>query len=142
MVSEEKRAIKLRWGEVSNIISKEIKQVLGLHIQCQIKVLEGEFWDAIFINDRLPLPKVCQLMQAVHATPESWEDVLPDEGGVDIGDMGMISAEKLIAQYLRIRWEHHLITADSLWLVGVTDRRTTGNCPRAKPRKHRLRFWR
>ena len=140
MILEKRCAIKPRWHEVSSIISEAIKQVLGLHIQCQIKVLEDEFWDAVFINDRLPLSKLCQLMQAVHATPEDWEDALPDEGGTDIGDMGMVSAEKLISQYLKIKWEHHLITADSLWLVGVTDKKVAGNCPRVKARKGRSRF--
>lgn len=135
MIPEEKRAIKLRWDEVSDIISEEIRQVLGLHIRCQIKVLEDEFWDAVFINSRLPLPKLCQLMQAVHAAPEDWEDALPDEGGIDIGDMGMVSAEKLIAQYLKIRWEHRLITADSLWLVGITDWKAVVNRPQGKTGK-------
>lgn len=141
MTLEEKRAIKLRWHEVSGIISEEIKKVLGLHIQCYIKVLEDEFWDVVFIEDRLPLPKLCQLLQAVHATPEAWEDALPDEGGVDIGDMGMVSAEKLIAQYLKISWEHRLITADSLWLVGVTDCKAAESCHQNKTGKGRLRFW-
>ena len=32
----------------------------------------------------------------------------------------MILAEKLVGHHLNLTWDHHLITADSLWLVGVT----------------------
>lgn len=121
MILTEKRAIELRWHKVSDIISEEIKQILGLCIRCQVNVTEDEFWDAAFINNRLPLPKLCQLLQAVHATPEDWENALPCDGGTDVGDMGMFLAEKLIARHLKIRWEHRLIAANSLWLVGVID---------------------
>lgn len=71
------------------------------------------------IGQRLPLPKLCQLLQVTQATPEDWEDALPDEGGVDVNSIGIVLAEKLIEQHLNLTWEHHLITEDSLWLVGV-----------------------
>ena len=117
----EKRAVELRWPEVGGIVAEEIKEVLGLQIQCKVNVVEGSFWDVTFTGYRLPLPKLCQLLQATQATPEDWEDALPDEGGVDVGGIGIVLAEKLIARHLHLTWEHHLITADSLWLVGVAD---------------------
>lgn len=39
----------------------------------------------------------------------------------EVGGIGIVLAEKLIARHLHLTWEHHLITADSLWLVGVAD---------------------
>lgn len=117
----EKRAVELRWPEVGGIVAEEIKEVLGLQIQCKVNVVEGSFWDVTFIGCRLPIPKFCQLLQAVQATPEDWEDALPVEGGVDVGGIGIVLAEKLISRHLKLTWEHHLITTDSLWLVGVTD---------------------
>lgn len=117
----EKRAVELRWPEVGGIVAEEIKEVLGLQVQCRVNVVDGSFWDVTFINCRLPLPKLCQLLQATQAAPEDWEDALPDEGGVDVGGIGIVLAEKLIARHLHLTWEHHLITADSLWLVGVAD---------------------
>ena len=54
------------------------------------------------------------------ATPEDRENALPDEGGVDVNSIGIVLAEKLISRHLDFTWEHHLITEDSLWLVGVT----------------------
>ena len=117
----EKRAVELRWPEVGGIVAEEIKEVLGLQIQCKVNVVEGSFWDVTFTGYRLPLPKLCQLLQATQATPEDWEDALPDEGGVDVGGIGIVLAEKLISRHLKVTWEHHLITMDSLWLVGVTD---------------------
>ena len=119
----EKIAIELRWSEVCEIISEEIEEILGLHVQCKTNVMENTFWDVTFVDCRLPLPKLCLLLQAVQATPEDWEDALPDEGGIDIGEIGMALAERLISRYLSLTWEHHLITVDSLWLVGVTDTR-------------------
>ena len=116
-----KRAVELRWSEVSGIVSEEIKEVLGLQVQCRVNVVDGSFWDVTFINCRLPLPKLCQLLQATQAAPEDWEDALPDEGGTDVGGIGIVLAEKLISRHLKLTWEHHLITADSLWLVGVAD---------------------
>ena len=117
----EKRAVELRWPEVGGIVAEEIKEVLGLQIQCRVNVVESSFWDVTFTGYRLPLPKLCQLLQATQATPEDWEDALPDEGGVDVGGIGIVLAEKLISRYLKLTWEHHLITADSLWLVGEAD---------------------
>lgn len=117
----EKRTVELRWPEVGSIVSEEIKEVLRLQIQCKVNVVEGSFWDVTFIGYRFPLPKLCQLLQATQATPEDWEDALPDEGGVDAGGIGIVLTEKLISRHLNLIWEHHLITADSLWLVGVTD---------------------
>lgn len=117
----EKRTVELRWPEVGGIVAEEIKEVLGLQIQCKVNVVEGSFWDVTFTGYRLPLPKLCQLLQATQATPEDWEDALPDEGGVDVGGIGIVLAEKLISRHLKFTWEHHLITADSLWLVGVAN---------------------
>lgn len=117
----EKRAVELSWDKVCSIVSEEIREVLGLQIQCKVNVVESSFWDVTFINYRLPLPKLCQLLQVTQATPEDWEDALPDEGGVDVNSIGIMLAEKLISRHLKLTWEHHLITEDSLWLVGVTD---------------------
>ena len=117
----EKRTVELRWPEVGGIVAEEIKEVLGLQIQCKVNVVEGSFWDVTFTGYRLPLPKLCQLLQATQATPEDWEDALPDEGGVDVGGIGIVLAEKLISRHLKFTWEHHRISADSLWLVGVAD---------------------
>lgn len=117
----EKRAVELKWPEVGGIVAEEIKEVLGLQVQCKVNVVEGSFWDVTFTGYRLPLPKLCQLLQVTQATPEDWEDALPDEGGVDVGGIGIVLAEKLISRHLKVTWEHHLITMDSLWLVGVTD---------------------
>ena len=117
----EKRAVELSWDKVRSIVSEEIREILGLQIQCRVNVVEGSFWDVTFINCRLPLPKLCQLLQVTQATPEDWEDALPDEGGIDVNSIGIVLAEKLISRHLKLTWEHHLITMDSLWLVGVTD---------------------
>jgi len=117
----EKRAVELSWDKVRSIVAEEIKEILGLQVQCKVNVVEGSFWDVTFISYRLPLPKLCQLLQATQAVQEDWEDALPDEGGVDVGGIGIVLAEKLISRHLKLTWEHHLITADSLWLVGVAD---------------------
>ena len=117
----ERPAVELSWDEVRNIVSKEIKKILGLQIQCKVNVVEDSFWDVTYTGYHLPLPKLCQLLQATQAAPEDWEDALPDEGGTDVGGIGIVLAEKLIARHLHLTWEHHLITADSLWLVGVAD---------------------
>ena len=117
----EKRAVELSWDKVRSIVAEEIKEILGLQVQCKVNVVEGSFWDVTFISYRLPLPKLCQLLQATQAVQEDWEDALPDEGGTDVGGIGIVLAEKLISRYLKLTWEHHLITADSLWLVGVAD---------------------
>lgn len=117
----EKRAVELRWSEVCDIVSEEIKEILGLHIRCKVNIVEDSLWDVTFIGYRLPLSKLCQLLQATNAGPEDWEDALPDEGGVDVSGIGTVLAEKLISRHLKLTWEHHLITADSLWLVGVAE---------------------
>ena len=46
---------------------------------------------------------------------------MPDEGGADVRDIGMTLAEQLIGRHLNLTWEHHLITLDCLWLVGVAE---------------------
>lgn len=117
----ERCAVELSWNEVCNIVLEEIDEILGLRVQGKVTVAEEDsYWDVIFIGYRLPLPKLCQLLQATQATPEDWEDALPDEGRVDVSDTGMVLAEKLISRYLKLTWAHHLVTEDSLWLVGIT----------------------
>ena len=122
----EKRAVELSWDKVRSIVSEEIMEILGLQIQCRVNVVDGSFWDVTFISYRLPLPKLCQLLQVTQATPEDWEDALPDEGGIDVNSIGIVLAEKLISRHLKLTWEHHLITEDSLWLVGVTKNENQG----------------
>lgn len=117
----EKCAVELSWDKVRSIVVEEIREILGLQIQCRVNVVDGSFWDVTFINCRLPLPKLCQLLQVTQATQEDWEDALPDEGGIDVNSIGIVLAEKLISRHLKLTWEHHLIAEDSLWLVGVTD---------------------
>ena len=118
--------LELSWCEVYSIVAEEVETILGLRVPCKINVAEGSLWDVTFINYRLPLPKLCQLLQETQATSEDWEDALPDEGGVDVGGIGIVLAEKLISRHLKLTWEHHLITEDSLWLVGVTKNENQG----------------
>ncbi len=44
---------------------------------------------------------------------------MPDEGGMDVDGIGIVLGEKLIGLHLNLTWEHHLITKDSLWLIGA-----------------------
>lgn len=116
-----KCAVKLSWPKVCNIVSEEIEDILGIHVQCKIIISEVTYWDVTFIGYRLPSPKLVQLAQAIQATPEDLEDTQPAEGRVDFDGIGMLLAEKLVARRLKLTWEHHLITKDSLWLVGATE---------------------
>ena len=118
---KDKRAVEMSWDEVRSIVSDEINDILGLHIQCRINVAEGSFWDVTFTDYRLPLPKLCQLLQETQATPEDWEDALPDEGEKDVNGIGIVLAEKLIGRHLKLTWKHHLITPDDLWLIDVAE---------------------
>ncbi len=118
---KDKRAVGMGWDEVRGIVSDEINDILGLHIQCRINLAEGSFWDVTFTDYRLSLPKLCQLLQETQATPEDWEDALPDEGEKDVNGIGIVLAEKLIGRHLKLTWKHHLITPDDLWLIDVAE---------------------
>lgn len=113
------QALELSWCEVCSIVTNEIEVILGLRVPCKSNVVVGSFWDVTFIGHRLSLVQLCQLLQETQATSEDWEDALPDEGEVDVGGIGIVLAENLISRHLKLTWEHHLITEDSLWLVGV-----------------------
>ena len=115
----ERCAVKLGWDKVSRIVSEEIQRILGIHVQCKANVVEHYFWSMEFVGYRLPLPKLCQLVQVTHPTSEDWEEAMPDDGGVDVNGIGMRLAEKLLTRSLKLTWERHLITEDSLWLVGT-----------------------
>ena len=117
----EKRAVEITWDEVCDIISVEVEEILGVQVQCKVNITENLFWDASFIDYRLKLTKLCQLLQAGQATPEDWEASLSDDGGWDFDGIGAVLAEKLVGRCLCLTWEHHLITKDSLWLVGTSD---------------------
>ena len=122
-----KCAVELSWNEVCNIVSKEIKDILGIHVQCKVIISEDSYWDITFIGYRLPSHDLVQLAQAIHATSEDLEDTRPAEDRADINCIGMALSEKLIGRHLKLTWEHHLITEDSLWLVGVEDRKLEGD---------------
>ena len=112
-------ALELSWCEVYSIVTEEVETILGVRIQCRINVVASSFWDVTFINYRLPLPKLCQLLQETQATSEDWEDALPDEGEIDVNGIGIVLAEKLISRHLKLTWEYHLVPEVRLWLVGV-----------------------
>lgn len=118
----EKRAIKLPWDEVCTIISSDIERIVGVQIQCKSSVVENLFWAVEFTDRHLSLPQFCQLIHSMQPTVNDWEDALPDEIGLDIKDMGPYVGEKIIAQHLKLSWEHSLITDDGLWLLGVTEK--------------------
>jgi len=122
----ERRSIELSWQEVCDIAAAETEAILGLHIPYKADVTGTEFWALVFQDFRLLLPKLCQLLQAMQATAEDWEDALPDEGETDVDALSMALAEKLIGRHLKLSWKYHLITADSLWLVGVEQEHGTG----------------
>ena len=115
----ERRAVKLNWDKVGSIVSEEIENILGLHVQCKANVVEHYFWSAEFVDYRLPLPKLCQIIHTTQPAPEDWEDAMPDDGGADVNGIGMALCEKLVARHLKRTWEHCLITEENLWLVGV-----------------------
>lgn len=46
---------------------------------------------------------------------------MPDDGRTGATAIGIIQAEKLIGGHLKLQWKHRLITAEGLWLVGVSD---------------------
>ena len=80
----ERCAVKLSWDKVSSIVSEEFENILGLHIQCKANIVEHYFWSMEFAGYRLPLHKLCQLVQVTQPTPEDWEEAMPDDGGVDV----------------------------------------------------------
>ena len=118
----EKRALQLSWNKVCDIVSAEIEKILGSQFPCGVNVVVDDVtWTVKFDGCRMPLSGLCQLLQITQATPEDWAIALPSDGERDVSDIGMELAEKLIGRHLNLTWEKHLITEDSLWLVGVTD---------------------
>ena len=111
--------IELTWSKVCDIVSEELKNILGIHVQCEAIISDDSHWCIQFVGYRLPLPMLRQLLQAAQATPEEWEDAMSDEGVID-SELGMELSERLIARHLKLAWEHRLITEDSLLLVGAT----------------------
>lgn len=123
----EKRTIKLTWDEVCQIVSEEIKTILGIETFCKANYVEYEYWDVSFAEYRLPLQKLCQLLHAVQASSVDWEDALPDEATSTVSCLGMALSEKLLVRRLNITWEHTLILADGLWLVGAKNCQSSEN---------------
>lgn len=113
-------AIEIGWQEVCKIVSEEIETVLGVSIPCKVNVMEEEFWNVEFVGYRLPVPKLCQLLQAIDADSQDWAEALSDEGRLDVKDIGMSTSERLVARHLNIAWKHLIISEDSMWLVGVS----------------------
>lgn len=123
MAIVEKRTIKLGWQDVCEMVSAEIKGLIGVEVICKAQPMELEHWEITFGGYRLPLPKLCLLLQGVGASLGDWEDSLPDEGGTTVAGLGMALSEKLLARHLKLTWEHSLILEDSLWLVGIQNTR-------------------
>lgn len=123
----EKRTIKLTWDNVCQIVSEEIKTILGIETDCKATYVENEYWDVSFLSYRLPLQKLCQLLYEVQASSDDWEDTLSGAAIPTVPCLGMALSEKLLARHLNINWEHSFILADSLWLVGTTDWQSSEN---------------
>ena len=123
----EKRTMMLTWDDVCQIVSEELKTILGIETDCKATYVENEYWDVSFAEYRLPLQKLCQLLHAVQASSVDWEDALPDEATSTVPCLGMALSEKLLVQRLNIAWEHTLILADGLWLVGAKNCQSSEN---------------
>ena len=54
--------IELSWSKVCDIVSEEIKDILGLYVQCEAIISDDSHWCVKFIDYRLPLPKLRQLL--------------------------------------------------------------------------------
>lgn len=120
MSIEEKRSLKLRWKDVTQIVADEIENIIGIRATCKARPIQWDYWDFSFEDFRVPINKFYQLLQSTGASIEAWKDALPDEGMVDVGNTGMELAELLLGRHLHIAWEDRLITDDCLWLVGLT----------------------
>ena len=122
MNGQEVHTIKLSCEEVCENVSAEIEVILGTSVQCQIKIIEDEFWDIAFQDHRLPMVQLCQLLSAVKASPGDWAYTIPTEVSTDIRYTGTVLAEKLLSYQLKLTWEHSLVTTEGLLLIGVKDR--------------------
>jgi len=112
-------AFKISWPDVCTIVAQEIEEILGIYMQCKPYKEANYYWNIEFVDKRLTLSNLHQLLQTVQATPEDLEDSLPNKDVVDVPDIGMVLSKKLLSRYLNCTWERTLITTDSLWLVGV-----------------------
>ena len=52
----------------------------------------------------------------------------------------MALCEKLVSRHLQLTWEHHLITEDSLWLVGVAAAQCCPELESERPERIEI-FW-
>ena len=114
--------IRISWPDICEMISQEIEDILGICMPCKFYKEENLYWDIGFVDDRLPLSKLFQLLQTVGATRDDWMRSLPSEVGTDVADIGMALSERLLSRHIKYTWEHSLITANSLWLVGVHEK--------------------
>lgn len=115
----EKRAYRLTWDEVGEIIADEMEKILGFRLACMACYGDDSYWDIQFPGYHMPLSQVCALLEATDAPKEAWEDALPDEGERTVTCLGLYLPLQLIKKNLSMTWKHTLITPEGLWLVGI-----------------------
>ena len=104
------------------MISQEIEEILGIRLQCKFYREETQYWDIGFVDGRLPLSKLFKLLRIAGVAPDDWIRNFPSEVGTDVPDIGMALSEKLLSRHIQYTWEHSLVTANGLWLVGVNEK--------------------
>lgn len=116
----EKICSMLTWAEATKIVEDEISRIVGHPVPCSPLYMDDSYWGIKFEGRPLPLSELCMILQALHASKEFWEDILPDESSMEVHDIGSELAEQIIRQSLGLSWEHHLLEENGLWLVDVT----------------------
>ena len=125
MTGQEKKTIVLNWLEVSRIMRESLYSILGKYLKCCATSDDECFWAVRFINYRMPLEELYRLLDAVNADEEMCMESVPlsSEKVTSVQSFGKDLADELLRRYLDCSWEHQICDEQSLWLIGVTERK-------------------
>jgi len=119
----EAKAVKLTWDEVSELITKQVTEILGRDVVCKANIDDSDYWAIQLSEERIPVSELFKLMETVGADEAARKDTLPESAVKEFSsrEIGMGTAELLLGRQLNIKWDAFHIESDSLWLLDVKE---------------------
>lgn len=119
----EAKAIKLTWKDASEIISKQVSDILGRKVICVAHWNDYCYWAVSIVGERIPLSDLIKIFETVNADDSQRNDSMPESTVKEISarEIGMDVAALLLERHFGYEWEAELIEEKHLWLLGEKD---------------------
>ena len=109
-------ARKLLWQEAAESVQTLVEDVLHKEVPCKMRSEDDNYWTLYSETHKFSVQELEQLLRAVPATKDAWEETIPQDG-TDSYSVGMELSRLLLKQALPGDWLQEYCTEEGIWLL-------------------------